>query len=144
MGNDKPSWRGEFEIRLPTEWEWQWAAQGPDGRAYPWGKDFDAGRCNTTESGIGMTTPVGSYAQGASPYGVLDMAGNVWEWCLNEQDKPTDTGLAGSAGRVVRGGSWGYYRRSARCASRDWDDPADRVNLIGFRVIVAPPISQSR
>ncbi|HLW03879.1 MAG TPA: SUMF1/EgtB/PvdO family nonheme iron enzyme [Ktedonobacterales bacterium] len=65
--------------RLPTEWEWEWAAAGTEGRQYPWGDAFDTAKCNTSESGIGKTTPVGTYLEGISPFGVSDMSGNVWE-----------------------------------------------------------------
>jgi hypothetical protein len=73
-----------FEIRLPTEWEWQQAATGghPES-AYPWGTEFNTLRCNSKESGLQRTTVVGLYPQGISPVGALDMLGNVWEWCLN-------------------------------------------------------------
>ena len=84
--------RGDMSITLPTEQQWQRAAQGDDGREYPWGREFDMNKCNTQESGIGQTTPVTQYPQGASPYGVLDMSGNVWEWCLTDY-------RSGSAGR---------------------------------------------
>ncbi|HZR41923.1 MAG TPA: SUMF1/EgtB/PvdO family nonheme iron enzyme [Ktedonobacteraceae bacterium] len=67
------------KYRLPTEWEWEWAAAGPQGWKYPWGNQFDKNKCNTKEAGIENTTPVGSYPAGMSPYGASDMCGNVYE-----------------------------------------------------------------
>ncbi len=73
-----------YLITLPTDAQWQRAAQGDDERRYPWGDEWDASRCNTGESHIGNTTPVTQYPHGASPYGVMDMVGNVFQWCLTD------------------------------------------------------------
>ena len=123
-------------ITLPTEQQWQRAAQGNDGREYPWGDEFDSSRCNTSESGIGKPTAVAQYQSGASPYGVMDMSGNVWEWCLNTYEDPKTGDLSGDASRVVRGGSWGFDR-FARCAYRSGRRPGSRFNRYGFRVVSA-------
>ena len=80
---DYCQWLSEVTGRsyaLPSEAEWEKGARGTDGRIYPWGNQWDATRCNSWESRLGKTTSVHAYPQGASPYGVLDMAGNVWEW----------------------------------------------------------------
>lgn len=100
--------RTMLDIRLPTEQQWQRAAQGDDDRLYPWGADFDSTCCNTVESGVGGLTRVDFYSKGVSPFGVYDMVGNVWEWCVNHWDeaKIGDTEPEGDLRRVVRGGSW--------------------------------------
>jgi formylglycine-generating enzyme required for sulfatase activity len=114
------SWRlgGEYDpkkiarwaVRLPTEYEWEKAARGTDGRIYPYAGDFDPAKANTWETGIGQTTAVGIFPNGQSPYGVMDMSGNVWEWCLNKYEKPHELParikLDGTSGRPLRGGSW--------------------------------------
>ena len=111
--------------RLPSEEEWEKAARGEDGREWPWGNEFDPERANTSEGGVGATTPVGCYPGGASPYGGLDMAGNVWEWTASDYEQGV---------KVVRGGAWSYLQGYARCACRYWVYPGYRYYGLGFRV----------
>jgi formylglycine-generating enzyme required for sulfatase activity len=123
-------------ITLPSEQQWQRAAQGDERRAYPWGDLFDAARCNTAESGIGQLSAVMTYPGGASPYGVMDLAGNVWEWCLTEwgSERPNP---ASNKLRVVRGGSFFVDSGSARADARSGSAPDNGLFNRGFRIVCA-------
>jgi hypothetical protein len=132
-------------IRLPTEWEWQQAATGGDlQRAYPWRGGWDESRCNSTESRLNRTTAVGMYPQGATPQGVMDMAGNVWEWCLNDHEhpeRPEAVRIVNKFGRrAVRGGSWSDFAVYLHVSRRRWDGAVNKNNhSLGFRLVQEIP-----
>lgn len=134
------------KIMLPTEQEWQRAAQGDDEREYPWGNEWDKKRCNNSVSvknwrgqEIGKsesTTPVTQYeGVGDSPFGVVDMVGNVWNRCVTSHETG-NIGLLGTDVRVLRGGSWKHQILDTfRIINRIWDSPHLRSDDVGFRIV---------
>lgn len=125
--------------RLPTEPEWEWAARR-GGRVFPWGKTWDETRLNSLEGRVMRTTPVGAYPQGATPDGIHDMAGNVYEWTATRYAAyPYDSGadlenLDATGLLITRGGGWSANRKMVRCAYRDWYFPRNWNNFNGFRL----------
>jgi formylglycine-generating enzyme required for sulfatase activity len=125
------------EVRLPLEWEWQWAAQGTtEERKYPWGNEWQTGYANTKEANLGQTLAVGMYPQGRALCGAYDMSGNVSEWCLNKYSKNGN-------GKAVRGGSFYDDRRAAACTYRDGTIPSNPNRDLGFRLVISSPVKLS-
>jgi formylglycine-generating enzyme required for sulfatase activity len=135
---------GMWEVRLPTEVEWEWAAGGPEHRRYPSGNTFTVEQANTLEGRVLATSPVGTYPAGAAACGALDLSGNVWEWPhslyqgypYKAVDGREDRFAAGR--RTLRGGAWRGNHRVARVSARTRTHPDDFGTLIGVRVVVGP------
>jgi formylglycine-generating enzyme len=158
---------------LPTEAQWEYAARGPEERLFPWGDDWDRTRCNsaeyqagralndgaaaqawwnaapqTAEAAVGYLRPVGSFPEGASWCGALDMAGNLWEWCRDRFDerfyaspaareKNPECTTKRSRDRIMRGGSLNFDATRCRGANRNWYNPDVRFDFFGLRPVVA-------
>ena len=116
--------------RLPSGDEWEAAARGMDGRAWPWGETFDPERCACVESGWGWTAPVTAHPAGASACGAEQLAGNVWEWV---RDRTED-----GAWRAVRGGSYLDHAWGVRAARVLAADPSRATPTTGFRLVIDP------
>jgi hypothetical protein len=118
--------------QLPSEQQWEAAARGAEGHAYPWGNTWNDSNCNNDQAGLRMTSAVGLFPRARTPEGGLeDMAGNVWEWCVGAF-------AWGEAFRVRRGGCWVFSAGDCRSVTRYWGRSDLRINVLGFRVSLIP------
>jgi formylglycine-generating enzyme required for sulfatase activity len=139
---------GEPRVQLPTEAQWERATRGQEARLYPWGNAEPEPNLLNFNQNVGHPTPVGIYPRGATPEGIQDLAGNVWEWCADWYGADYYARCAKQgvvrepAGpevgeyRVLRGGSWIYVSWYCRAASRGDDQPGHRSGDVGFRLVL--------
>jgi formylglycine-generating enzyme required for sulfatase activity len=128
--HDAVAYAGWVGKRLPTEEEWEKAACGTDGRGYPWGDQRPTPDLCNFGRNVGGTTPVGQYSpQGDSPYGCVDMAGNIWEWTASDY---------GAGRKVLRGGSWYGSQGLVRAANRIHSLRTFVALDVGFRCVGLP------
>jgi len=143
-----------WHFTLPSEVQWEKAARGTDKRIFPWGADIDLNCANFADTGIISTNPAGCFPAGSSPYGILDMSGNVWEWTRSlwgkvwdepefkypyDGDDDRENLEAGSdVLRILRGGAYDYSSNLLRCSARYGLSPLGRSDFIGFRLVLSP------